>query len=90
MKQNKLKYIVLIGGLLATILLTIGLIVLNKEVFSTQAFKDLTNSSNLKLIINNLIGFGEIIVVILTFITFLIFNNNKNEKWEKKSLIFYV
>lgn len=80
MKQNKLKYIVLIGGLLATILLTIGLIVLNKEVFSTQAFKDLTNSSNLKLIINNLIGFGEIIVVILTFITFLIFNNNKNEK----------
>ncbi len=80
MKQNKLKYIVLIGGLLATILLTIGLIVLNKEVFSTQAFKDLTNSSNLKLIINNLIGFGEIIVVILTFITFLILNNNKDEK----------
>lgn len=80
MKQNKLKYIVLIGGLLATILLTIGLIVLNKEVFSTQAFKDLANSSNLKLIINNLIGFGEIIVVILTFITFLILNNNKDEK----------
>ena len=80
MKQNKLKYIVLIGGLLATILLTIGLIVLNKEVFSTQAFKDLTNSSNLKLIINNLIGVGEIIVVILTFITFLILNNNKDEK----------
>ncbi len=80
MNQNKLKYIVLIGGLLATILLTIGLIVLNKEVFSTQAFKDLTNSSNLKLIINNLIGFGEIIVVILTFITFLILNNNKDEK----------
>lgn len=80
MKQNKLKYIVLIGGLLATILLTIGLIVLNKEIFSTQAFKDLANSSNLKLIINNLIGFGEIIVVILTFITFLILNNNKDEK----------
>ena len=80
MNQNKLKYIVLIGGLLATILLTIGLIVLNKEIFSTQVFKDLANSSNLKLIINNLIGFGEIIVVILTFITFLILNNNKDEK----------
>jgi len=81
MKQNKLKYIVLIGGLVATILLTIGLIVLNKEVFSSQGFKDLANSSNLKLIINNLIGFGEIIVVLLTFVTFLILNKD-SEKWE--------
>ena len=81
MKQNKLKYIVLIGGLVATILLTIGLIVLNKEVFSSQGFKDLANSSNLKLIINNLIGFGEIIVVLLTFVTFLVLNKD-SEKWE--------
>lgn len=81
MRQNKLKYIVLIGGLVATILLTIGLIVLNKEVFSSQGFKDLANSSNLKLIINNLIGFGEIIVVLLTFVTFLILNKD-SEKWE--------
>ena len=81
MKQNKLKYIVLIGGLVATILLTIGLIVLNKEVFSSQGFKDLANSSNLKLIINNLIGFGEIIVVLLTFVTFLILNKD-SDKWE--------
>ena len=79
MKQNKLKYIVLIGGLVATILLTIGLIVLNKEVFSSQGFKDLVNSSNLKLIINNLIGFGEIIVVLLTFVTFLILNKDSEK-----------
>ena len=79
MKQNKLKYIVLIGGLVATILLTIGLIVLNKEVFSSQGFKDLANSSNLKLIINNLIGFGEIVVVLLTFVTFLILNKDSEK-----------
>ena len=79
MKQNKLKYIVLIGGLVATILLTIGLIVLNKEVFSSQGFKDLANSSNLKLIINNLIGFGEIIVVLLTFVTFLILSKDSEK-----------
>ena len=81
MKQNKLKYIVLIGGLVATILLTIGLIILNKEVFSTDAFKSIANSSNLKLLINNFIGFGEIIIVLLTFITFLVLNNNQ-EKWD--------
>lgn len=77
MKQNKLKYIVLIGGLVATMLLTIGLVVLNKEVFSSDAFKTLENGTNLKLIINNTIGFGEIIIVLLTFIIFLKLNTNK-------------
>ncbi len=76
MKQNKLKYLVLIGGLIATILLTIGLIVLNKSVFNDASFKAIENASNLTLIINNLIGFGEIIVVILTFITYLFLNKN--------------
>ncbi len=79
MKQSNLKYIVLFGGLLATILITIGLILLNKQVFDTQAFKAIENSSNIKLWINNFIGFGEIVVVILTFVTFLFLNNNKNE-----------
>ncbi len=79
MKQSNLKYIVLFGGLLATILITIGLILLNKQVFDNQAFKAIENSSNIKLWINNFIGFGEIVVVILTFITFLFLNNNKNE-----------
>ena len=80
MKQNNLKYIVLFGGLLATILLTIGLIVLNKEVFGSGAYKALENGANLKLIINNLIGFGEVVIVILTFITFLILNNNQDKR----------
>ena len=79
MKQSNLKYIVLFGGLLATILITVGLILLNKQVFDTQAFKAIENSSNIKLLINNFIGFGEIVVVILTFVTFLLLNNNKDE-----------
>ena len=38
----------------------------------------ITISSNKKLLINDLIGFGEIIVVLNTFIVFLHLNNGSN------------
>ncbi len=68
------KYIVLGLGLLATILLTVGLIMFNKYISDGS----ITISSNKKLLINDLVGFGEIIVVLNTFIVFLHLNNGSN------------
>ncbi len=75
--NKNFKYIVLVLGLLTTILLTVGLIVFNKGISD----KSIIISANKKILINDLIGFGEIIVVLNTFITFLRLNdldtNNK-------------
>ncbi len=68
------KYIVLGLGLLATIFLTVGLIMFNKYISDGA----ITISSNKKILINDLIGFGEIIVVLNTFIVFLHLNNGSN------------
>ncbi|MCR5706249.1 MAG: hypothetical protein K6G48_05585 [Acholeplasmatales bacterium] len=68
------KYIVLGLGLCATILLTIGLVVFNKAISN----ESITISKNMKILINDLIGFGEILVVLNTFIVFLHLNNGSN------------
>ncbi len=78
MKNSTLKYIILISGLVATILLTIALIYMNKVIFETENFKAIVDYKNIKLITNNLIGFSEIIVVLLSFISFLILNNKED------------
>lgn len=79
MKNNNVKYIILGVGLAITILLTIGLIYLNKVVFSTSAFKSIKDYSDKKLLINDLFGFAEILVVLSTFILFLKNDNIKSE-----------
>lgn len=77
LKNNK-KYVIFIVGFMITILLTIAIVYLNKVVFDTAAFKTIKNYSDKKLLINDLIGFAEIIVVFSTFILFLTYS--KEEK----------
>lgn len=79
MKSNKTKYIILAVGFVITILLTAALIYLKKEVFNTAAFKTLKNYSDIQLVVNDLIGFSEIIVVLSTFVLFLHSDNKKAE-----------
>lgn len=67
----KSKYINLIIDLVIVILLTTGLIVLNKNVFENPLFKTFENYKNLKLIINDLIGFAEIVIVFKAFIAYI-------------------
>ena len=61
--NNYKEYLVLAFGVIVTILLTTGIILINKKVFSTDEFKQLANASNLKLVINNILGFAEGIFV---------------------------
>ncbi len=79
MKTDKIKYIVLFGGLLAVILITVGLILLNKLVFDSAEFKAIKDYANIKLLVNDFLGFGEIVVAIITFITFLLLSSKKDE-----------
>ena len=67
------KYIILGLGLVATIFLTVGLVVFNKGISDGNIIV----SANKKLLINDFIGFGEIIVVVSTFIVFLHLNENE-------------
>lgn len=71
------KYIIFAIGFVVTILLTACLIYINKVIFSTSEFKAITNSSSIKIITNNLLGFTEGIVVFATFILYLLESDNK-------------
>lgn len=59
------EYIILFVGLVITILMTIGIIYLNKKVGTYT-------------LVNNLFGISELLVVLSTFILFLKFSNNKD------------
>lgn len=77
---NKYGHYLIAGiGFLATVLLTIAIIVLNKQVFTTDTFKLFENSDSIKRTINNLLGFSDGVVVIGTFILFLLASNKKND-----------
>lgn len=69
--KKKPKYLVLAVGFVITLLLTIGMVYLNKVVFDASAFKLIKDYSDVKVTINNLFGFAEIIVVLFTFILFI-------------------
>ena len=81
------EYIVLAFGVIVTALLTTAIILINKNVFSTAEFKQLANASDLKLIINNILGFAEGIFVFGILIIFLyvqsLKHKNKEESKEK-------
>ncbi len=78
MNKKYYKYIIFAVGFVITLLLTIAIIYLNKVIFLTDQFKQIKGYDDKKLIVNNLIGFAEIIVVFSTFILFLY--NSKEEK----------
>lgn len=71
------KYVILFVGLVITVLLTIGLVYLNKYVFGTDAFKLIKDYEDKKVAINNCIGFGELLVVMSTFILFIKFGEKE-------------
>lgn len=78
MKLDKYyKYIILGVGLLITILLTIALIYLNKVVFEDAIFKTYASYKTKKVVINDLFGISEILVVTSTMLLFLKENNKK-------------
>lgn len=79
MKKIDFKYIVLAVGFIITILLTIALIYLNKTVFNAAAFKTIKNYADKKLLINDLFGFAEILVVLSTFVLFIKYDSKKAE-----------
>lgn len=76
-KEKYYKYIILGVGLLITVLLTIALIYLNKVVFENSIFKTYTDYKTKKVVINDLFGLSEILVVASTMILFLKENNKK-------------
>lgn len=78
MNNKYYKYIILGVGLLITVLLTIGLIYLNKVVFETDIFKTFANYKHKKVVINDLFGLSEILVVTSTLLLFL--RENKDNK----------
>ena len=77
--NNYKEYIVLAFGVIVTALLTTGIILVNKTVFSTAEFKQLANASVLKLIINNILGFAEGIFVFGILIIFLYIQSLKHQ-----------
>ena len=80
MNNKYFKYIIFGVGFLVALLLTIAIVYLNKVVFLTDEFKQIKGYADKKLVINNLIGFAEIIVVFSTFILFL--HNSKEKESE--------
>ena len=82
------EYIVLAFGVIVTALLTTAIILINKNVFSTTEFKQLADASNIKLVINNILGFSEGIFVFGILIIFLYVQSLKHQnKGESKEEI---
>ncbi len=77
------EYIVLAFGVVVTALLTTAIILINKNVFSTDEFKQLENASNIKLLINNILGFSEGIFVLGILIIFLYIQTLKHQNKEE-------
>ena len=77
------EYIVLAFGVVVTALLTTAIILINKNVFSTAEFKQLENASNIKLVINNILGFSEGIFVLGILIIFLYIQTLKHQNNEE-------
>ena len=73
------EYIVLAFGVIVTVLLTTAIVLINKNVFSTVEFKQLANSSDIKLVINNILGFSEGIFVFGILIIFLYVQSLKHK-----------
>lgn len=71
------QYVIAFVGLTITILLTVAIIYLNKNVFTKDNIKLISSLSDIKLVVNNIIGFAEGIVVFSTFILFVKENNKK-------------
>jgi len=76
------EYIVLAFGVIVTALLTTAIILINKNVFSTAEFKQLADASNIKLVINNILGFSEGIFVFGILIIFLYVQSLKHQNKE--------
>ena len=77
------EYIVLAFGVIVTALLTTAIILINKNVFSTAEFKQLANASDIKLVINNILGFSEGIFVFGILIIFLYVQSLKHKNKEE-------
>lgn len=81
--KNYKEYIVLAFGVVVTALLTTVIILINKNVFSTAEFKQLENASNIKIVINNILGFSEGIFVLGILIIFLYIQTLKHQNKEE-------
>ena len=77
------EYIVLAFGVIVTALLTTAIILINKNIFSTAEFKQLANASDIKLVINNILGFSEGIFVFGILIIFLYVQSLKHKNKEE-------
>ena len=75
MKRDKI--IILVVGFVITLLLTIAIVYTNKMVFSNSIFKTYKNYADIKLVINNLFGFTEMLVVVSTMALFVRENKKK-------------
>lgn len=75
MKRDKI--IILVVGFVITLLLTIAIVYTNKMVFSNSIFKTYKNYADIKLVINNLFGFTEMLVVASTMALFVRENKKK-------------
>lgn len=70
LKNNK-QYIFIIIGFILCILLTATIIYLNKTVFTKENIKLIPSLDNVKIVVNNIIGISDGIVVFSTFVLLL-------------------